>query len=107
MNRTSCPSDLNDTEWQLLEPLLPPPKPGGRPVKYPRREIVNAILYILRTGAAWRMLPHDLPPCRIVFHYYRTWQRDDIRRQVNDALCQQTRQHQGRHPEPGTAIMER
>ena len=73
MNRTPYPSDLNDTEWQLLEPLLPPPKPGGRPIKYPRREIVNAILYIPRTGAAWRMLPHDLRPYRIVFHYYRTW----------------------------------
>ena len=94
------PSDLNDTEWQLLEPLLLPPKPGGRPIKYPRREIVNAILYILRTGAAWRMLPHDLPPYRIVFHYYRTWQ------QVSDALCQQTRQCQGRHPEPSAAIMD-
>ena len=75
MNRTPYPSDLNDTEWQLLEPLLPPPKPGGRPIKYHRREIVNAILYILRTGAAWRMLPHDRPPYRIVFHYYRTCSR--------------------------------
>ena len=107
MNRTPYPSDLNDTEWQLLEPLLPPPKPGGRPIKYHRREIVNAILYILRTGAAWRMLPHDLPPCRIVFHYYRAWQRDGVWRQVNDALCRQTRQRQGRHPEPSAAIMDR
>ena len=65
-----------DQEWRLLEPLLPPPKPGGRPVKYPRREIVNAIRYVLRTGCAWRMLPHDLPPWRIAFHYFRTWRRD-------------------------------
>ena len=72
MNRPPYPSDLTDAEWRLLEPLLPPPQPGGRPVKYPRREIVNAILYILRTGAAWRLLPHDLPPYRIVFHYYTT-----------------------------------
>ena len=61
-------TDVNDAEWQLLEPMLPPPKPGGQPIKYPRREIVNAIRYILRTGAAWRMPPHDLPPYRIVFH---------------------------------------
>ena len=78
MNRTPYYSDLNHTEWQPLEPLLPPPKPGGRPIKYHRREILNAILYILCTGAAWRMLPHDLPPCRIVFHYYRAWQRDGV-----------------------------
>ena len=61
-------TDVNDAEWQLLEPLLSLPKPGGQPIKYPRREIVNAILYILRTGAAWRMPPYDLPSYRIVFH---------------------------------------
>ena len=81
--------------------MLLPPKPGGRLIKYPRREIVNAILITLRTSAAWRMLLHDLSPYRIVFHYYRTWQ------QVNDALCQQTRQKQYRHPEPSAAIMDR
>ena len=54
MHRLPYPSDLTDAEWRRLEPLLPPPQPGGRPIKYPRREIVNAILYILRTGAAWR-----------------------------------------------------
>ena len=52
------------------------------------------------------MLPHDLPPYRIVFHYYRTWQRDGAWQQVNDALRQQTRQRQGRHPEPSAAIMD-
>ena len=101
MNQTPYPSDLNDPEWQLLESLLPPPKPGGRPVKYPRWEIVNAIRYILRIGAAWRMLSHDLSPYRIVFHYYPTWQ------QVNAALCQQTRQSQDCHPEPSAAITDR
>ena len=59
-----CVLEMNDREWQLLEPLLPPPKPGGRPVKYPRREVVNAIRYVLRTGCSWGMLPHDLPPWR-------------------------------------------
>ena len=75
MNRQAYPSDLSDTEWQLLEPLLPAPKPGGRPVKYPRREVVNAIMYVLRSGCAWRMLPHDLPPWRTAFHYFRTWRK--------------------------------
>ena len=56
MKRLAYPSDLSDREWQLLEPLLPPPKPGGRPITYPRREIVNAIRYVLRTGCSWRML---------------------------------------------------
>ena len=51
--------------------------------------------------------PYDLPPCRIVFHYYSAWRQDGVWRQVNDALCQQTRQHQGRHPEPSAPIMDR
>ena len=78
MNRPPYPSDLTDAEWRFLEPLLPAPQPGGRPIKYPRREIVNAILYILRTGAAWRLMPHDFPPYRIVFHYYRTWRKAGV-----------------------------
>ena len=86
MKRPAYPSDLSDREWQLLEPRLPPPKPGGRPITYPRREIVNAIRYVLRTGCAWRMLPHDLPPWRIVFHYFRTWRRDGTWQRVHDTL---------------------
>ena len=107
MNRLPYPSDLTDPEWRRLEPLLPPPQPGGRPIKYPRREIVNAVLYILRTGAAWRLLPHAFPPYRIVFHYYRIWRKAGVWQQVNDALRQQLRQSEGRHPEPSAAIIDR
>ena len=107
MNPLPYPSNLTDAEWRLLEPLPPPPQPGGRPVKYPRREIVNDILYILRTAAAWRLLPHDFPPYRIVFHYYRTWRKAGVWRQVNDALRQQLRHSEGRHPEPSAAIIDR
>ena len=106
MHRLPYPSDLTDAEWRRLEPLLPPPQPGGRPIKYPRREIVNAILYTLRTGAAWRMLPHDFPPYRIVFHYYRIWRKAGVWPQVNDALRRQLRQSEGRHPEPSAAIID-
>ena len=105
MHRLPYPSDLTDAEWRRLEPL-PPPQPGGRPIKYPRREIVNAILYTLRTGAAWRMLPHDFPPYRIVFHYYRIWRKAGVWPQVNDALRRQLRQSEGRHPEPSAAIID-
>ena len=74
--RKSYRSDLTDAEWGKVEPLVPPPKAGGRPCKYNRREILNGILYQLRTGCSWRSLPHDLPPWKIVHHYYRVW-RDD------------------------------
>ena len=56
------PSDLSDEQWARLEPLLPPAKPGGRPRTVNLRAIINALLYVLRSGCAWRMLPHDFPP---------------------------------------------
>lgn len=64
------PTDLTDAQWQLIVPLLPPPTKLGRHEKHPRREIVNAILYIVRAGCAWRMLPKDLPPWQTVFWYF-------------------------------------
>ena len=106
MDRPNYPTDLNDREWQLLEPLLPPPKPGGRPVKYPRREVVNAIRYVLRTGCSWRMLPHDLPPWRTAFHYFRAWRRDGTWQRAHDTLRSLTRQFEGRQASPSAAIID-
>ena len=106
MNRQAYPSDLSDTEWQLLEPLLPAPKPGGRPVKYPRREVVNAIMYVLRSGCAWRMLPHDLPPWRTAFHYFRTWRKDGTWERVHQALRERVRKADGRQTSPSAAIID-
>jgi putative transposase len=60
--RKPYPSDLTDPQWKILERMIPVAKPGGRPPKYERRELLNGILYVLRTGCAWRELPHDLPP---------------------------------------------
>src|SRR6516162_1068371 len=69
-------TDLNDSEWQLLAPLIPAARFGGRPEAYRKREIVNAILYVLRTGCAWRFVPNDLPPWGIVYHYFWRWRKD-------------------------------
>jgi transposase len=62
--RRSYPTDLTDREWAILEPLVPAAKPGGRPCRWGRREIVDAIFSLVRRGEAWRLLPHDLPPWR-------------------------------------------
>ena len=86
MTRRAYPNALSDRKWLLLESLLPPPKPGGRPLKYSRREVVNAIRYVLRTGCAWRMLPHDLPPWRTMFQYFRTWRRNGTWERVHGAV---------------------
>ena len=106
MTRKAYPSDISDREWQLLEPLLPPPKSGGRPITYSRREVVNAIRYVLRTGCAWRMLPHDLPPWRTAFHYFRTWRRDGTLEQVHESLRDQVRVAEGRDASPSAAIID-
>jgi transposase len=106
MTRQRYPSDLSDQEWQLLEPLLPPPKTTGRPIKYPRREVVNGIRYVLRSGCAWRMLPHDLPPWRTAFHYFRTWKRDGTWERIHGELRDQVRLAEGRSSSPSAAIID-
>ena len=71
-----------------------------------RREIVNAIFYVLRTGCQWRMLPHDLPPWQTVYTYFRNWRRDGTWQRIHDTLRRQVRQAAGRHPQPSAAILD-
>ena len=71
-------TDLTDAQWQVLGSLIPQPKPGGRPAVHQRRELLNAMLYWLRAGCAWRLLPHDLPPWKTVYHYFRCWRRTGV-----------------------------
>ena len=104
--RQSYPTDLTDTEWSQISPLVPQPKSGGRPAKYERCEILNAIFYLLRAGCSWRMLPHDLPPWRIVYHYFRSWRDDGTLQCIHDALLAQVRQMEGRDPTPSAAIVD-
>ena len=106
MSRRPYPTDLTDAQWAPLELLVPPPKPGGRPPAHPRRELVNAMLYVLRSGEAWRLLPHDLPPWQTVYHYFRLWRRDGTWERINAALRARVRVRAGRHPEPSGAILD-
>ena len=69
-------SDLSDAEWAILEPLIPGPKPGGRPAKWPRRLILDGIFYVVRSGCQWRLLPREFPPAKTVYHYFRAWRLD-------------------------------
>jgi len=102
----SYPTDLDDEQWNAIRLWVPPPKPGGRPTKYARREIVNAILYQARNGGVWRGLPHDLPPYRIVFHYFRSWQKDGTWDNIHDRLRTRVRQLEGKTPKPTAAILD-
>jgi putative transposase len=99
-------TDLTDREWALLAPLIPPPKPGGRPAVHDRRELVDAMLYWLRSGCAWRLLPHDFPPWQTVYHYWRLWRQQGLWERVLAALREQERSRQGRNPTPTAVILD-
>lgn len=104
--RRVYPSDVTDKEWAILEPLIPTAKPGGRPQEIERREIVNGILYVLRSGCPWRLLPHDLPNWSTVYLYFRLWKHAGIWEQVNAALRRDLRVHVGREAEPSAAVID-
>jgi putative transposase len=104
--RRSYPTDLTDAEWALLAPHIPAPKGGGRPAEHHRREIIDAIRYVLRAGCAWRLLPHDFPKWQTVYHYVRLWRTQGVWEKGNTALREQTRQQQNRAPTPSAAILD-
>jgi len=106
LKRPKYPSDLADREWQILERLVPAPLSGGRPEEHSRREIINAIFYVLRTGCQWRYLPHDFPPWKTVYTYYRNWRVDGTWQRVHDALREQLRASVGRNRQPSAAILD-
>lgn len=106
MTRKIYPSDLSNAEWHRLARLVPGPQPGGRPLKYARRAILNAILYLVRAGCSWRMLPSDLPPWGIVYHYFRLWTRSGWWQELHDHLRSQVRLKAGRRPQPTAGIVD-
>ncbi len=106
MERKAYRSDLNDGEWQVLEGFIPQPLQGGRPSEHSRREIVNGILYVLRTGCGWAYLPHDFPPWKTVYDYFRQWKRAGVWEKANASLTRQSRLAQGREATPSLAIID-
>lgn len=110
MTRKTYPSDMTDAEWVLIEPLLPVPAcrtaRGGRPEKHPRREIVDAIRYIVDNGCKWRAMPHDLPPWRTVYGFFRRWANSGVIGRIRDQLREQIRIRMGRCPNPVTAVID-
>ncbi len=106
MNRQAYPTDLSDAEWAIAEPLIPPAKSGGRKRTTNVREVLNAIFYLLRTGCAWRMLPHDFPNWNTVYTYFRNWRKDGTWQMLNDALRRDVRTQAGREAEPSAAILD-
>ncbi|GHO46294.1 hypothetical protein KSX_68490 [Ktedonospora formicarum] len=104
--RKAYPSDLTDEQWDRLEPLLPPQTQWSPRERVERREIINGILYVLRTGCSWRQMPHDLPNGKTVYHYFRRWSLDGTWERAMSSLRRDVRTHMGRDPEPSAAIID-
>lgn len=105
--RQAYQTDANDKQWDLIESLLPQKhSKRGRPRTWPLREIVNAIFYIVRSGCAWRLMPHDLPPWQTVYGYYRQWRNEGIWEKINAALVEAVRKREGRNPRPSAAVID-
>lgn len=101
------PSDLTDEEWARLKPLIPPPKPGGRPRKTDMRSAMNAILYLLRTGCPWRYLPKgDFPPRSTVYNIFRKFQREGVWETIWAELHVALRERMGREASPTAAVID-
>lgn len=93
-------SDLTDVEWGVLKPLIPEPKPGGRPSSWSRRAVLNGIFYLLRSGCSWRMMPREYPPWQTLYRYFRVWQKDGLWESINARLREQLRLASGRQSTP-------
>ena len=104
--RRPYPTDLSDDEWEILKPLIPEAKPGGRPRAHQPRELLNAIFYVLRGGCAWRLLPHDFLPWQTAYHYFRAWRIDGTWERIHSTLRERIRLQEGRRVSPSAAIID-
>jgi len=106
MKRLPYATDLTTKQWKLIAPYIPAAKPGGRPRTIVMREIVNAIVYLLRSGCAWRLLPHEFPPWQTVYRYFREWVMSGVWEAIHTALREKLRQKAGRKPTPSAGILD-
>lgn len=106
MARTPYPTDLSDEQWRELQPLIPPAKPGGRPRAQDMREIVNGIRYVLRSGCAWDLMPHDLPNCKTCWYYFDRFSGDGTWRTIAEQLHPAARVRSGRDARPREATVD-
>src|SRR5919112_1082769 len=104
--RKPYPTDLSDAEWNYIEPHLPATKDHGRPRLHSLREILDAIFCVLRSGCAWRLLPHDFPPWKTVYHYFRFWRLNGTWERMHAALRKRVRVRLQRNPQPSAGIVD-
>jgi transposase len=100
------PGDLTDSEWNLVEPLIPPGKRGGDKRTVVMREVVNGLMYILSTGCQWRAIPKDLPPGSTLYDYFDLWSWDGTLDRIHHELYVGCREAVGRQASPSAAVID-
>ena len=106
MKEQTYPTDLTDSQWHLIKDLIPNAKPGGRPRELDMREVLNAIFYVDVGGIKWRLLPHDFPKWKSVYHYFRAWRMAGVWQRMHDTLRAKVRQEEGRHKHPTAGCLD-
>lgn len=106
MTGSQYPTDLTDAQWLIFEGLLPPPSIRGRKRFYDRRQVVNAVLYLLRSGCQWRMLPHDFPPWKTVYQIFYRWREHGVWQRAHDTLREQVRVQEGKESQPTAGVID-
>jgi putative transposase len=105
MRTTTYPSDVSNKEWEILRLVIPEPN-FGRNRQYELREIVNAIYYVIRTGAAWRYMPKDLPQWETAYHYFTLWKNTGVWQKAHDEVMKKLRVYLGKEETPSAAIID-
>ena len=106
MARKPYLTDLTDEQWSFIKPLIPQAEPGGRPRTVDVREVVNGILYLVRTGGAWRHLPHEFPPWGTTHYYYRRWRLDGTWGRIHDKIREKVRRQVDKQPTPSAGCLD-
>ena len=97
------PTNLTEKQWQILEKIV---DPTNRKRKNPLREVMNAMLYLIKTGCQWRMLPKDFPPYNTVYYYFRKWKNEGVFEDIMDTLREKVRLSMGREDTPSLGILD-
>lgn len=97
---------MSDTEWTVIAALLPPSNSRGRPREIDLREIINAIMYLLKSGCTWRLLPNDFPAWEKVYYYFQKWKKDGTWKNIHDTLREKVRINAGKKSQPTAGIID-
>jgi putative transposase len=106
MSNQLYPSDLTDSQWEIIQELIPPAKSGGRPRSLEMRMVINAVQYVVVGGIQWRMLPKEYPKWQSVYTYFRAWRTEGVWRRIHDTLRARVRQRAGRHTHPTAGALD-